>query len=361
MTDHRKIELMASEWIVRRSDPGRDWSAEDQRALDRWLGESTANKVAYVRLEVAWNRANKLRTFSGNSQEGAVPEVRTWQLSPFFARRLGPGQPKAPELDSPDLTGFRFQPRRNKPPATAWRALAASLVVGSGLAVAIAGWYATGRVQQSFHTALGATRKAQITDGSTATLSSDSQVAVSLSRTRRDVELIKGEAYFEVAKDAARPFVVNAGGTTATAVGTQFSVRRDKDAVRLVVTEGTVRLDPSIAGNKMPSATFTAGAIALVTKDGIRIESRSPEQAAEAVGWLSGDVVFHGTPLREAVMDFNRFNKKQLVIMNPKAGEIRVDGSFKVGNVDGFSRLISQVFPVEVVQKQDSAEIYLRE
>jgi transmembrane sensor len=98
-----------------------------------------------------------------------------------------------------------------------------------------------------------------------------------------------------------------------------------------------------------------------VTQGGITIESRSPEQAAEALGWLSGNVVFHGTPLRDAIMEFNRFNAHKLVIMDPKAGEIRVDGSFKVGNTDGFSRLISQVFPVEVVRKQNTSEIYSAE
>ncbi|RYE71573.1 MAG: hypothetical protein EOO81_05605, partial [Oxalobacteraceae bacterium] len=249
---------------------------------------------------------------------------------------------------------------QHKKPA-ALRRIAAVLVAGLGMSALVGGWYATGREEQSFLTPLGVTRQEAIEDGSRATLSSDSEVVVSLSRSRRDIELRRGEAYFEVAKDASRPFVVNAGGTTATAIGTKFSVRRDSDVVRLVVTEGTVRLAPSIAGNKMPTATFTAGAIALVTKDGIRIESRSPEQASEAVGWLSGDVVFHGTPLREAIVDFNRFNTHKLVIMDPKAGEIRVDGSFKVGNAAGFSRLISQVFPVEVVQKQDVSEIYLRE
>ncbi len=318
--------------------------------------------MAFVRLDVAWKRANKLRTLKGNGEAGSVPEVQAWQQSPFFARRLLSEHSGALPVTSPDLTEFKFKSRGLQHRSDrSWQTLVATLVVGVGLAAFIGGWYMTGRERHSFRTALGTTGQQAISDGSLATLSSDSELNVSLSRSRRDVDLMKGEAYFEVAKDASRPFVVNAGGTTATAVGTKFSVRRDKDAVRLVVTEGTVRLDPSIAGNKMPSATFTAGAIALVTKDGIRVESRSPEQAAEAVGWMSGDVVFHGTPLREAIVDFNRFNRQQLVIVDPKAGDIRVDGSFKVGNAAGFSRLISQVFPVEVVEKQGSTEIHMRE
>lgn len=361
MTDHRRIEQAASEWIMRRSDPGGSWSADDQHALEAWLNESSAHKVAFVRLDVAWRRASKLRTLKGNAEAGSVPEAQSWRQSPFFARRLAVESGASP-LGSPDLMEFEFKPRDSqRPPDRRWRALAAALFVGVGLATSMGGWYMTGREQHSFHTMLGATRQQSIPDGSLATLSSDSELNVSLTRRRRDIDLMKGEAYFEVAKDPGRPFVVNAGGTTATAVGTKFSVRRDKDSVRLVVTEGTVRLDPSIAGNKMPSATFTAGAIALVTKDGIRVESRSPEQAAEAIGWMSGDVVFHGTPLREAIVDFNRFNRRQLVIADSKAGDIRIDGSFKVGNAAGFSRLISQVFPVEVVEKRDSTEIRMRE
>ena len=362
MTDHRKIEQAASDWIVRRSNPDGSWSHDDQRALESWLAESAAHKVAFVRLDVAWRRADKLRALSGNAQPGSVPETNAWQQSPFFARRMAAEQGEVHLTHPVDPANLTFRPRTTKgTPLRGLRAAAAVLVVGVGAAVSLGVWYAGGRQQQSFHTALGASRQEAIADGSLATLSSDSEVIVSLSRSRRDIDLAKGEAYFEVAKDASRPFVVNAGGTTATAIGTKFSVRRDDNAVRLVVTEGTVRLDPSIAGNKMPSATFTAGAIALVTKDGIRMESRSPEQAAEALGWLSGDVVFHGTPLRDAIIEFNRFNTHKLVIMDPRAGEIRVDGSFKVGNAAGFSRLITQVFPVEVVQKQAATEIHMRE
>lgn len=361
MTDHRKIEQTASDWIVRRSNPDGSWSSEDQRVLEGWLAESSAHKVAFVRLDVAWRRAEKLRALSGNAQLGSVPEPHAWQQSPFFFRRMSAEQAGAPASSSLDLAELRFKPRTpKKSPVRSVRAAAAVLVVGVGAAAFIGGWYATGREHQNFQTALGISHQESIADGSVATLSSDSEVLVSLSRGRRDIDLRKGEAYFEVAKDASRPFVVNAGGTTATAIGTKFSVRRDRSAVRLVVTEGTVRLDPSIAGNKMPSAIFTAGAIALVTKDGISIESRSPEQAAEALSWLSGDVVFHGTLLRDAIIEFNRSSAHKLVIMDPKVGEIRVDGSFKVGNAAGFSRLISQVFPVEVVQKHNTTELHLR-
>jgi len=362
MTDHKKIEQIASDWIVRRSNPEGTWSAADQDALEHWLGESTAHKVAYVRLDVAWVRANKLRALGGHAGAGVVPQTEVWQKSPFFAQRLaierlGKAAPVAPD---PTILVHKHRPAK-RARAPYWQRLAAMLVVGLGAGAAVIGWYASGKEQQSFSTALGVAKEESIADGSLATLSSDSELEVLFSRGRRDIDLKKGEAYFQVAKDASRPFVVNADGTTVTAIGTKLSVRRDSHAVRLVVTEGTVRLDPSVAGNKMPSATFTAGAIALVTKDGIRVQSRSPEQAEEAVGWLSGNVVFHGTPLKEAIADFNRFNKHQLVIMDSKAGEIRVDGSFKVSNAAGFSRLISQVFPVDVIYKEDSTEIHSRE
>src|SRR3546814_8615001 len=74
-------------------------------------------------------------------------------------------------------------------------------------------------------------------------LSSDSRIVVALSRSERRIDLQRGEAFFHAARDAGRPFVVAAAGHRVIAVGTRFAVRRDADGVRVVVTEGLVRLE----------------------------------------------------------------------------------------------------------------------
>ena len=139
---------------------------------------------------------------------------------------------------SPDRmpVGARAAPRRG----TLLRVAGAAATLAVGLSAAIA-WRWDGKVEQAqYRTAIGALQTLPLADGSTLTLSSDSAVAVTLSRRQRRVELVQGEAIFEVAKDGARPFVVDATGSRITAVGTRFAVRRSEDGLRVIVTEGTV-------------------------------------------------------------------------------------------------------------------------
>ncbi|RYG99052.1 MAG: hypothetical protein EON58_05180, partial [Alphaproteobacteria bacterium] len=119
MTDHRKIEQIASDWIVRRSNPDGSWSSEDQCALEAWLAEGTARKVAFLRLDVAWQRANKIRTLAGNAPSGAVPQVGAWQQSPFFARRLDAIEASPSQQAPQNLKTLEFKPRgsQHKKPA----------------------------------------------------------------------------------------------------------------------------------------------------------------------------------------------------------------------------------------------------
>ena len=134
-----------------------------------------------------------------------------------------------------------------------------------GLAGALLGlgWHAYTRVESaSFATTLGDIETQRLGDGSQATLASDSALDVHLSRRERRVELHRGEAIFDVAKDAGRPFVVDAGTRRIVAVGTRFSVRRDGGELRVVVTEGTVRLQPADGAARAPSSLLPAGSVA---------------------------------------------------------------------------------------------------
>src|SRR5262249_39417186 len=125
-----------------------------------------------------------------------------------------------------------------------WRvfALAASLALGiGGSGVYI---YQAGMLDRDgYRTPVGGIESVPTADGSTITLNTDSQIRVALSASERRIELKHGEAYFEVAHDPNRPFVVHAGNKRVIAVGTKFSVRRDYDDVQVVVTEGKVRLE----------------------------------------------------------------------------------------------------------------------
>ena len=140
---------------------------------------------------------------------------------------------------------------------------------------------------------------------------------------------------------------VAVGGYRAVAVGTRFSVRRDRNDLRVVVTEGTVRLDaPSTDGQSSPSSLLPAGSVALVHDGSVLVRSLALAEAAQLLGWQDGWLVFRDTPLQDAVAEFNRYNRRKLRIADAEAGALRIGGSFRWDNEDTFVRLLEAGFPV---------------
>jgi transmembrane sensor len=210
--------------------------------------------------------------------------------------------------------------------------------------------------QASYRTAIGDLQEVPLADGSIATLSSDSRLLVTLSHGERHVDLQQGEAFFAVAKDPARPFVVSAGGRRVTAVGTRFSVRRDAADLRVVVTQGLVRLESDRLPNglRQPTTLLPAGSVALASDAGVVVHSGSVQQAEEYLSWRSGFVSFHDTPLATAAAEFNRYNARKIVVGDASVGAMRVGGNFRWSNVDAFVRLLAQGFPIQARRQGDT-------
>jgi len=190
-------------------------------------------------------------------------------------------------------------------------------------------------------------------DGSKVTLNTNSEIRVAVTETERRVTLDKGEAFFEVAKDPRRPFVVHAGDKQIVAVGTKFSVRRDADAVRVVVTEGRVRLERSSASGAAPLAQLSAGTIARAAGAGTLVQEKPLDEAEEFLSWRTGFLVFRDTTLGDAVAEFNRYNMHKIVIEDPAVAAMHVGGSFRSTNVDAFVRLLQEGFQIHVDQRDE--------
>ena len=338
-TDHREIERTASMWLARRDAGG--WSDRQQTALDAWLAESVAHRVAFLRLEAAWEETARLKAFAAGGSASGVPAPGEWARSPYFVSSIGGSHPAG------YARGTRKRRRRRWP---LFAGIAACL-----LAIAVvAGGYAWGTYTHvetgAWRTALGTQQVVQLPDGSTATLGSDTGLHMAFSRAQRDLELTRGEAFFDVAHDAARPFVVRAGGYRVTAVGTRFDVRRGHDEkLRVVVTRGLVRLqsnDPARAATMLP-----AGSIAMIDGADVLVQQIPVDEARERLSWRDGYAVFHGTPLAEAVDEFNRYNARKIVIADPSLDALRVGGNFRLDNSAAFVRLVQQVFPVQAEQR----------
>lgn len=321
------IEEIASEWLIRRDSE--HWTAADQAELEAWLAASTEHRVAFLRLELVWEEAARLKALGAGIPGDMPPPPGHWNFDRVAS--------------APRATGRRERKKHRWP-------LAAAAALIMGLTAFLANWHPG----QRFTTPVGGLAKVPMDDGSRITLNTNSHLAVSVSKSRRRVELEHGEAFFEVAPDPSRPFVVVAGGRRVTAVGTQFSVRRDGDLVEVIVTEGKVRMDDGTRrSSRGEPVLLTAGYIAHSTRSGLRVEQKSLQDAESRLSWRFGVLKFRDLPLGEAVAEFNRYNARKIVIADPAVAALRIEGNFRPTQVQAFVRLLESGFPVRVVTEGD--------
>ncbi|MDR6842930.1 FecR family protein [Pseudoxanthomonas sacheonensis] len=358
MASSRQIEQIAAAWLARRDGDG--WDKQAQAELEAWLAEATAHRVAFLRLEAAWAHGGRLKALGAGVPAGEIPARGQWARASFdMHERRAASDEDAPQTDAtkgpPDLRELAFAPR--KPQRSSRVVGYAGTAMAVVLAVALGwGWQRHASVEQaSYLTALGDLRHVPLSDGSNATMSSDSRMQVSLSNGERRIDLQQGEAFFEVAKDPGRPFVVSAGGRQVVAVGTRFAVRRDGADLRVVVTEGTVRLqsEGDAGPRRMPITLLHAGNVALVSSRGVSVRTGSVEEAERDLDWRSGYVTFRDTPLEAAAAEFNRYNARKIVMGDTEVAAMRVGGNFRWSNTEAFVRLLEQGFPIRAERHPD--------
>ncbi|HEY8586646.1 MAG TPA: FecR domain-containing protein [Rhodanobacter sp.] len=355
MSSSREIERTAATWLARRD--GVHWSESDQRRLDAWLNLAVAHRVAFLRLDAAWQQSGRLKALGAGTNGGGVPARSSWSWP-----RSGNADAAAHTFRHTPPPSLTQRSRRHSGAErrTPRRGVFLGLAITALMALTVTltmGWrHHTSEAQTSYHTATGDLQEVSLTDGSKVTLSSNSQILVTMSRKERHVELLQGEAFFVVAKNPARPFVVSADGRRVTAVGTRFSVRRDATELRVVVTHGLVQLesDPHPGRPRQATTLLPAGSVALASDNGVVVHSGSVQQAQEYLSWRSGFVSFHDTSLATAVAEFNRYNTRKIVIGDAQIGAMRVGGNFRWSNTDAFVRLLVQGFPIKANRRGDT-------
>lgn len=343
--DSRQIEHEAAAWLARRDSSA--WTERDEAGLAAWIEASTAHRVAFLRLEATWAACGRLRALGAGVRSGTVPRRSQWSGLPS-TRDATPDHP-----GSPRTVARRFR--------TAWAGAAlAVLVVGGTLAWGWRVYFASG--ETSYETVAGEMRTVALADGSSATLSSGSAIDVRLGYRDRRIGLRRGEAFFSVAHDTRRPFLVIAGGRRAVAVGTRFAVRRDPDETRIVVTEGVVRLEALAPrdGSPVPSALLTAGSIATAHGSNVLVRAGSMADAERILSWRSGYLTFHDTSLETAVAEFNRYGSQRLVIGDAAIGLVRIGGNFRWSNSEAFVRLLESGFNIRVERLPDRIVLHSR-
>lgn len=201
---------------------------------------------------------------------------------------------------------------------------------------------------EEFQTQLGEVRAIRLADGSTLTLGARSRAIVSFSDSERRVRLDQGEAYFDVARNPARPFYVAAPGTAVRVVGTRFDVRVGDGHVRVAVDEGIVAVN-----NR--SAALTRGQRIDVLPDGA-MTAVTRVDGSEVAAWREGRLVYDGATLAEVVSDLSRY-RSNVTLSSAEAGKLRVTAGLRVEQIDQFVDRLPDILPVRVTRTDDAITI----
>ncbi|TCP29864.1 FecR family protein [Sphingomonas sp. BK235] len=194
-----------------------------------------------------------------------------------------------------------------------------------------------------YETQRGERATASLSDGTVVSLNSDTALEVTFDQAGRHVQLCRGQALFEVAKDKHRPFVVRAGNSAVTALGTVFDVKMAKEAFRVVLVEGRVAVNAE-ADPRSAAVILTQGQELLKNRVGdIRVQTTDAEAA---LLWRKGLVEFNDVTLANAVEQINETSARSLRLTDSRIGALRLSGIYRTGSPERFVASIAQVLPV---------------
>lgn len=211
----------------------------------------------------------------------------------------------------------------------------------------------------AFRTAIGERSNITLSDGSSVVLNTNSRIEVRFTPERRRVRLLAGQAWFQVAKNPNRAFVVEAGDQRVTAIGTAFDVRLDgHDSVRVTLAEGKVSVEPILSPlarliSPPPVPELLIAGEALIVSDDAPVEKRKAD-VSKVLSWRQGQVVFDNDTLAAAIAEINRYSSKRIELADPALGQLRVSGVFKAGHSDSFVETVTGHYPLRIASRDDS-------
>lgn len=292
-------------WHVRMSAGDADEAA--WRAFTAWLEADTANRAAYDRVE---------------DFDAEIDPQAAAQATVVSFRRPAPAT------------------RRN------WIA-AGGLVAASLLVVAGAAAWLDRIPSTQYATGIGETKMVTLADGSVVTLNTDTVIDTAVSRRTRNVTLERGEALFEVAKDKAHPFIVTVGDRHVRVVGTVFDVTRDKSEIAVVVAEGKVTVSQS--GAQSPEVLLTPGQ-RVAGYEGQKLSAVETVNAARALAWRQGYLIYDNASLSSVVSDLNRYFTVPVSLADDGVARRRFSGVLKIDGESAMLNRIAQFLPVRIEQ-----------
>ncbi len=315
----------AAEWAVRVQCA--DVTRQELLVLDTWLKADPRNAEAYARVNKISHLGLKLREH---------PE----ELARLQAYRNLRG--------SPEQTANPTWRRRT----LQWTIAAAACVT---VAVLVAVYWPVMSPGNRYVVGHGEQRRVTLADGSRMVINTDSEVRVIYDPATRVIALPRGEAFFEVAKNPARPFIVRAGTTEVRAVGTKFSVRRERAGVGVVVTEGRVLVSRE-DGKLAQAQDLTPGQQLMIEPKTLAAQVVRVD-AERATSWTTGTVEFEDAPLDQVVREVNRYTAKTFVITDPALAALRLTGRFRVGDMESVKFALHSRFGITASEDENLVQL----
>jgi transmembrane sensor len=303
------IEEIAASWVRRRHFG--EWREEDQAALETWVNASLAHEVAYLRLDAAWARTERLVALraskNGNTANHGSKERLAFRVAAIFV-------------------------------------LVAAVSAG-GVA------YYLRPSGTLYTTPVGGHRTLTLNDGSRIELNTDS--VLRLDDSERSASLERGEAYFDINHDAVHPFSVRVANHRIVDVGTRFIVRNDTQKVRVTLMEGKARFETTGNQQLQHPTLLEPGDVAIATADMVSITKEPAKKLAKDASWRRGVLVFDNTTLADAATELNRYNEQKLVVADAAAARTRIDASIPINGVEALARIARDAIGLRVEMRGD--------
>jgi len=344
------VSEQAAEWLVAFDDGEMDVAEKQQFLL--WLKQSPAHIKEFLQLSamhVELSQNDEIQKSIADLVVAATSEVV--EISP-------PTSPRSPSHDEATLTLTRRSSLR-------WLGIAATVVLAVSTATWV--WVGQGGLEsgQLYRTELGEQRSIALDDGSMITLNTLSELRVTFTEQSREVALLSGEALFDVAKDAARPFTVDAGSMQLTVVGTRFNVYRQREQTVLTVVEGKVEVAavpmiPISAAEQPGTATLTAiaGDQVAVDKSGSGVTRATLPTAEATTAWTERKLIFQNRPLADVAEEFNRYNHRPLIVDDAELATRPITGVFNAHDAELLGTFLDNQPGIEV--HRDDGAMHVR-
>jgi transmembrane sensor len=337
-----QVREQATEWLVAFCE--REVDAPGRESFDRWLRASPEHVRAYLQIAALWEST------------GLLVESTKVDVEALIERALSEHNVlahPAREMVSGISSGLSSQ-RSNAP--SAWRAVAASLLLVCAVAGGVVWWQLTRTPM--YQTGAAEQRTVRLPDGSTVQLNARSRIELRFTTQERAVDLVEGEAMFSVAKNPSRAFVVRSGVIPVMAVGTRFDVYRKSSGTMVTVMEGKVAI-----GAHSLSESGGGGSPVLLSAGEQAVASSQPPIRAyranvfAATAWTEGKLMFDSAPLRDVVAEFNRIGSRQLTIEDGSLLDLHVSGVFPATDSAQLVSFLRERFGVTVTETDNEVRI----